>query len=162
MTILSGQLISLSSAGKWILGCPAGKEPFIAFADSVDTDVISSGLLLGLSCAGQFEIETPWFDNTVVYAESSPLKAATGGSTTSNVAPGTAALGAITLGSLSAAAGDLLGYASNGGRQDATAINSQSKPYSLRVDPTNASSAANKIYLLRFRTQWTPKVVYAT
>jgi hypothetical protein len=58
VTILSGQLISLT-AGAWVLGCLAGCEPFIAFADSTDTDVQSSGLLLGLSCAGQYKIETP-------------------------------------------------------------------------------------------------------
>jgi AraC-like DNA-binding protein len=161
VTILSGQLISLSPSGTWVLGVLAGKEPFIAFADSVDTDVQSSGLLLGLSCAGQFEIETPWFDNSVAYVESSFLVAATGGSSVSNTSPGTAALGAITLGVASANA-DVIGYATNGGRLDATAINSQSAPYSLNVTPGNNATAANVIYLLRFRTQWFPHAEYSS
>jgi hypothetical protein len=157
VTILSGQVISLS-AGAWVLGCAAGLEPFIAFHDSTDTDVQSAGLLLGLSCAGQFEIETPWFDNTVVYNESSFLIAASGGSSTANVSPGTAALGAITLGVASANA-DVIGYAAAGGRQNATAINSQS---GFIENSAGGVSNPNSIYLLRFRTQWFPHAEYST
>jgi hypothetical protein len=159
ITILSGQLMSLSS-GSWILGCAAGLEPFIAFADSTDMDVQSSGLLLGLSCAGQYEIETAWFDNTVVYSESSFLVAATGGSSTANVSPGSAVLGNITIGVASANA-DVIGYAVAGGRQDATAINSQSGGMEA---PGNAgfSATGSKIYLLRFRTQWFPHVEFSS
>jgi hypothetical protein len=158
VTILSGQVISLSS-GSWVLGCAAGLEPFIAFQDSVDTDVSSSGLLLGFSCAGQFEIETPWFDNTVTYAESAFLVAATGTSGTGNtstslVLPGVASVGAITLAGTSNA--DVIGYAAAGGRQDATSINSQSG----FLEPVGSS--ASKIYLLRFRTQWFPHAEYAS
>jgi hypothetical protein len=160
VTILSGQLISLT-AGAWVLGVAAGAEPFIAFADSTDTDVTSSGLLLGLSCAGQYEIETAWFDNTVVYNESSFLVAATGGSSTANVSPGSAALGAITLGVASANA-DVIGYAVAGGRQDATAINSQSGSLEAAGIGGFVSSGAAKIYLLRFRTQWFPHAQYST
>jgi len=162
VTILSGQLISLNNlTGSWVLGVPANAEPFIAFADSTDTDVTSSGLLLGLSCAGQYEIETAWFDNTVVYTEGSFLVAATGGSTTANVSPGSAALGAITLGVASANA-DVIGYAANGGRQNATAINSQSGFLEATGSGGFASSGAAQIYLLRFRTQWFPHVEYST
>lgn len=157
VTILSGQLISLSS-GSWVLGVAQGLEPYIAFADSTDTDVTSSGLLLGLSCAGQFEIETPWFDNTVTYVESSPLKAATGGSSTANVAPGTAALGAITLGVFSTAE-DTIGFASAGGRQDATSINSQS---GALENSAGGTTNPNVIYLLRFKTQWMPRATYSS
>jgi hypothetical protein len=156
VTILSGQLISLAN-GAWVLGVAAGREPFIAFADSTDTDVISAGLLVGLSCAGQFDIETPWFDNTVVYNESSFLVAATGGSATANVTPGTAALGAITL-ATAGSNSDVIGYAVNGGRQDATAINSQSG----YLENNGTGSGNNAIYLLRFRTQWFPHAEYSS
>lgn len=138
-TILSGQLISLTS-GAWVLGCTAGKEPYIAWHDSSDTDVTSSGKLLGLSCSGQYTIETPWFDNTQTYVESSPLKAATGGSGTSLVAPLTAAAGALTLGTLSTAE-DTVGFAKSGGRQTISGINSE-------------SACA---YVLQFVTHWLPK-----
>jgi hypothetical protein len=162
VTILSGQLISLSS-GSWVLGVTAGSEPFIAFADSTDTDVISSGLLLGLSCAGQYEIETAWFDNSVTYNESSLLVACTGGSSTANITPGVAALGAIGCAVASSNA-DTIGFAAAGGRQDATAINSQSG-YLENTATGNAPSLTTnpaKIYLLRFRTQWFPHASYAS
>lgn len=139
VTIQSGQLISLSS-GAWVLGCPAGKEPFIAFHDSVDPDVQSAGTLLGLSCAGQFEIETGFFDNTQVYVESSPLKADSG----SGTYQGTGTTGQITLGTLSTAE-DTIGFASNGGRQDRVSIDSQAAPINGHV------------YVLRFRTDWNPR-----
>jgi hypothetical protein len=60
-TIYSGQVISLDSSGTWVLGCPTGKTPYIAFQDGTDSDVVSSGLLLGLSCAGQYEFQTGYF-----------------------------------------------------------------------------------------------------
>lgn len=160
VTILSGQLISKVS-GSWVLGCAASSEPFIAFADSTDTDVISSGLLLGLSCAGQYEIETPWFDNTVVYNDSAFLVAATGGSSTANVSPGSGVLGALTLG-VAGQSKDVVGFVSGGGRQDATAINSQSTPYSAYTNPPVNTVSANKIYLLRFQTQWYPDAQYTS
>src|ERR1019366_8107957 len=56
--ILSGMLISLDVNGQWVKGVPAGKVPFFALADQSDTDVLSSGLLVGLSCNDEYEIET--------------------------------------------------------------------------------------------------------
>jgi len=141
VTILSGQLISLS-AGAWVLGCAAGLEPHIALQDSVDTDVASSGQLIGLSCAGQFEIQTGYYDSTQVYVNSSPLKAATGGGSTYQ---GTGVVGQITLGTF-ATAEDTIGFASGGGVQNIVAINSEAAP--------NANGALN---VLQFRTQWLPR-----
>src|SRR4051812_15033914 len=75
-TIKSGMLISLDTNGKWIpsilVGSSAGTSvggvafgpdaanslSYFAFSDDTDTDVKSSGLLLGLSCAGEFELQT--------------------------------------------------------------------------------------------------------
>ena len=87
--ILSGMIISLSS-GKWVKGCAQGSVPYIAYHDQDDTDVASSGLLLGLSCLGDFEVETTHFDSTATYNTDAPLKAATAGDVgkvTLNVAP---------------------------------------------------------------------------
>lgn len=67
VTVLSGQFISPKwnatiSDFEWVLGLDAGTtEGFIALKDSVDTDVVSAGTLPALSCAGQFEIQTPFY-----------------------------------------------------------------------------------------------------
>ena len=165
VAIQSGQVISLTS-GAWVLGCSAGKEPYIAFHDSPDTDVVSSGLLLGLSCAGQYEIQTAWFDNTQVYVESSALVAATGGSSTACTVANAASLGAITLGTSSTQ--DVIGFATNGGRQvlagykDGTNI--LANPINSESGPTNTAaagagslpSASSGVYVLQFRTFWQP------
>lgn len=153
VVITSGQLISLSS-GSWILGVPTGKEPFIAYHDSSDTDVQSSGVLLGLSCSGQFEIETGWFDATQVYVEGSPLKAATGATPvitndgqTCTQYQATGTVGQITLGSLSGAE-DTIGFASNAGVQNNTLIDSSAIPIN------------GVLQVLRFRTRWLPRATY--
>ena len=74
--IKSGQVISLNYVNSeyvWELGCAAGRTPYIALNDAFDEDVIEAGNMPGLSCAGQFEIQTPYFksadaDNFVVDA----------------------------------------------------------------------------------------------
>jgi len=74
-TIYSGQPIILAGDGGWVVpgmtyqGNPfapnvadrLGSKVFFAFHDSTDTDVGSSGLLLGFSALGKFEIESAWF-----------------------------------------------------------------------------------------------------
>jgi hypothetical protein len=77
VAILSGMIISINANGKWVAGCPQGSVPYIAYHDATDTDVASSGLLLGLSCLGDFEVETTHFDSTQAYNPDAPLKAAT-------------------------------------------------------------------------------------
>lgn len=132
--IMSGMLISLVG-GQWVKGCAAASEPYIAFHDQTDTDVVSSGLLLGLSCAGQYEIETGWFDNTVVYLEGSALIA---GATAGQIGLKVAADGK-----------DTIGFASRGGRQDVTKTNSMAAP------------TGGSLLVLSFRTRWQP-IVSAT
>jgi hypothetical protein len=67
--IYSGQVISQSwnsvlGAYEWVLGWTAG-IPYIALQDSFQEDVLEAGNLVGLSCAGQFEIETAfWSDGS--------------------------------------------------------------------------------------------------
>ena len=69
VTIKSGQVISLdwnaaASQYEWVLGVPSanvGATPYIALNDSADYDVVEADKLPGLSCAGQFEIATPFY-----------------------------------------------------------------------------------------------------
>lgn len=73
VTIQSGQFISpkwnaSTSASEWVLGLDAGTtEGFVALKDSADTDVVSAGTLPALSCAGQFELQTPFFKTGDTY-----------------------------------------------------------------------------------------------
>lgn len=73
VTIKSGQFISpwwnaTTSEYNWVLGLDgATTEGFIALKDSTDTDVASAGTLPALSCAGQFEIQTPFFKTGDTY-----------------------------------------------------------------------------------------------
>lgn len=60
--IFSGQIMSLNTSGKWVKGqSSAGKTCYIALSNFDDTDVRASNKLPGLSCSGEFEIETPWY-----------------------------------------------------------------------------------------------------
>ncbi|MEI6278728.1 MAG: hypothetical protein WCQ16_05005 [Verrucomicrobiae bacterium] len=55
---------SALSQYEWVLGVPAanvGATPYIALNDSADYDVVEADKLPGLSCAGQFEIATPFY-----------------------------------------------------------------------------------------------------
>lgn len=64
-TIKSGQLVSkVWSTDKYVfrLGNAAGSIPVIAWSDSADMDVVESGQMTGLSCAGNFEIQTGYYD----------------------------------------------------------------------------------------------------
>lgn len=129
--ILSGMLISLDSNGEWIKGCPTTKEPYWAYHDQADTDVVSSGLLLGLSGAGQYIIETAYFDNGDTYANGDTLIV---DGTTGGVQKG-AALGTET--------GDVLGIV-QGARNTTTTTNSE------------GGTLAGPNYSLTFRTVWIP------
>jgi len=82
VTVLSGQVVSLKwdatdSVYEWYLGADstgaaAGKVPYIAIQDDQDEDVLECGKLTGLSCAGEFEIETAYFTDDT-YAVDVPL-----------------------------------------------------------------------------------------
>jgi len=67
VTILSGQAISpkwnsVTSQNEWVLGLDAGATTlYVAIKDSADLDVVSAGTLPALSCAGKFEIQTPFY-----------------------------------------------------------------------------------------------------
>jgi len=76
--IKSGMVIVLDDNGQWIqatTSLSAKKLVYWATADQADTDVVSAGLLLGLSVAGNYEIQTPYYKTDDVYtANPSALK----------------------------------------------------------------------------------------
>jgi hypothetical protein len=136
--ILSGQLISIDSNGEWVKGVPTGKMPYFAYHDQSDTDVVSSGLLLGLSCAGDFEIETSHIDAAGVYNDDTPLAAMTAGD-----------VGKITPTTFAATGNDIIGFVSrkgtgNNGRHDVSKIDSQ------------FGTVAGPNYTVILTTRWTP------
>jgi len=75
VTILSGQVISpkwnsVTSQNEWVLGKDsAATLVYIALKDSADLDVLSAGTLPALSCAGKFEIQTPFYKTGDTYNE---------------------------------------------------------------------------------------------
>ena len=78
VVVKSGQTISLAwsatnSQYEWVLGATAPATPYIALEDSTDEDVIEAGKLPALSCAGQFEIQTPYYNATGAYIVDTPL-----------------------------------------------------------------------------------------
>ena len=71
VTVLSGEILALEwvsadSEWQWVLADRSNAEhrkqaPYIAQDDSVDPDVRASGQLVGLSCSGQFEVQTAYY-----------------------------------------------------------------------------------------------------
>ena len=95
-TIRSGQLVSKvwdTDKYEFVLGNAAGVAPVIAWSDSADMDVVESGILTGLSCTGNFELQTGYFgvDNgasppvAYTYNDGTPLTWST--ATLGNVRP---------------------------------------------------------------------------
>ena len=125
-------LISLDVNGQFVKGVPAGKKPYFAWHDQTDTDVVSSGLLLGLSCAASLELQTAYYDNGQTYVNDSPLKADTSGN-----------VGNVTITTTSGGA-DIIGFATHGGRQDITNTNSE------------GGTIAGPNYVLSLATRWLP------
>jgi hypothetical protein len=81
VTISSGQVISPKwnvtlSQYEWVLGKDTSADMcYIARKDSLDTDVQSAGTLPGLSCAGQFELQTGFFKTGDTYNDGAYLAA---------------------------------------------------------------------------------------
>lgn len=138
--IKSGQLIVIDPAtGKWVKcdsALHAGLVPYFAFQDQSDTDVTSSGLLLGISCLGEFELQTAYFDSTDVWAHGNPVVKGTG-----------ALVGSVDKGASFLAAVETIGVASRGGMEDIVAINSEATP------------VAGHVYVLNLVTKWKPATV---
>lgn len=156
--IKSGMVISISS-GQWVKGCAQNAVPYIAYHDASDTDVDSSGLLLGLSCAGDFEIETGYFDGTDTYVRDDAVIAGTAGLL------GSLDKAAIMVGG--AAAGgqgtiaDIVGFVTKGKAQVQAGTKSLvafggTANYFDPAQNINSEATIGAISTLTFITRWTP------
>jgi hypothetical protein len=154
--ILSGMIISTDENGQWVKGCTQGRTPYVAFHDQTDTDVVSCGLLLGLSCAGEYEIETAYFTDTTFNRDDALIASA---GTPGNVAKA-AGSGTETA--------DLIGFVSKAKRQvqagRTTGVTGNNN--TVAYDPTKnvnsqftvgGTAAANST--LTFVTRWLPKTL---
>ena len=74
-TILSGMVVTptwnaADNVYEWTVGMESATAPvYFALQDSADADVLEAGNLVGLSCAGQFELQTAFYDVDGVYNE---------------------------------------------------------------------------------------------
>jgi hypothetical protein len=143
-TIYSGQLMIINSDGEWEKATATngvGKIPYFAYSDAIwvnskltlDTDVASSGLLLGLSCLGDFEIQTAYFDSGAQWVHGSPA-------TYSSTA------GQVDLAANLLAATEVIGFATRAGIEDIVKINSEATP-----------DSNGQVLVLNLVTQWRPK-----
>ena len=103
--IYSGQLISSAwdsykNQHCWVLGLTGSvNTPYIALQDIADQDVSEAGKLTGLSCAGQFEIQTAYYtvaNATAAYVGALVVPSVTLGSIAPSSATGQIILGSIT------------------------------------------------------------------
>jgi hypothetical protein len=162
VTILSGQVLFLDANGFWQLATPAlanGRTPYMAYHDSVDPDVLSSGLLLGLSCAGQYVFETGYFVMTDGNFAANELP----------LAISSAVPGSLTLASLTAPGGgtawdspnDIVGVTAMGGQEQVgpsvSAPDVNGNTYYTPAINTEALPLGGPTYLLPFTARWTPK-----
>lgn len=100
-TILSGQLVSSSwdssvNQHVWSLGPGTNATPHIALQDGADQDVSEAGKLTGLSCAGQFEIQTAYYTGSNIAVGALVVPSSTTGSIAPTSATGQLILGMVT------------------------------------------------------------------
>lgn len=136
--IRSGELIVIDGAtGRWVR-CDSAVHPnvvpYFAFQDQSDTDVQSSGLLLGISCLGEFELQTAYFDTTDPWAFGDPVIKGAG-----------PLAGSVDRGASFLAAVETVGVVSQGGIENIAAINSEATP-----------DGAGRVLVLNLVTQWKP------
>jgi hypothetical protein len=103
---------------EWTKGLVAGAEPFIALEDALEKSVRASSRLPGLSCSGQFTLQTGYYDSVVAPT------GVTDGAYVSAYANGHAQAGEVKI----AATGDrIIGQVTDGhhaGLADQSAVNS--------------------------------------
>jgi hypothetical protein len=150
--ILSGMLIVPAVNGttgtlEWVKSASnvdtKNTVPYFAFSDDTDTDVVSSNRLLGLSCLGEFELTTGYFDNTQTYNVGDALiKSTTAGSITNQAASFLSAI-------------EVVAIVSKGGKQDVmkplNASGRQAPPINSEATPVNGS-----VFILNLITRWKP------
>ncbi|GEM_PF-3461165 len=136
--IRSGELIVIdSTTGRWVRCDSANHSnvvPYFAFQDQSDTDVQSSGLLLGISCLGEFELQTAYFDTADAWAFGDPVIKGTG-----------ALAGSVDRGASFLTAVETIGVVSQGGMEDIAATNSEATP-----------DGNGRVWVLNLVTQWKP------
>lgn len=124
---------------EWVIGVDSSSlEHYIALEDYNDPDVLQAGVLPALSCAGQYEIQTPYFaDDTYNVGDKITFDAATG-----NIDKFTGAIGTA----------DILGVVT---RKVLSIIgtNSSVKPFTI-VDGARVVNPGTEV--LTFRTSYTP------
>jgi len=176
--IYSGQVMFISAAGGWILATATnakGLLPYIAMEDSTDSDVTSSGKLLGLSFSNNVEIQTPYADWTQVYTAHSTVLtfSAIAGLLTSTTAtggngfiqtPAQDVLGHCTAGVVDfnvGGPGNLFGtmaantIANAGINSECLPIGATSYAYASQTLANN-NTQVGKIPMLQFSTLWLP------
>jgi hypothetical protein len=137
----------LGPNGTWLLGCPKGQVPYFAYTDGAAFDVVGSGRLLGLSCAGDYVLQTGYF-TTGVYANGTPLVA-------DPVTPGNVTAGAGYYGLANQGFQEEIGFASFdetltvAGPAGSSVLNLIG--YDSEVAPINGA-----ILVLNLTTRWRP------
>ena len=113
VTIVSGQLIhpawvSGNNRYEWNLGAAAaGAGPsYFAQDDSTKEDVIEAGVLVGLSCSGDYELQTAFYTTGNTYNDGTPLTGDTGGNL-GTVVPTTVGSGSPIVGYVSGCHGPI-------------------------------------------------------
>lgn len=159
VTILSGQIIYLNSLGAWALATSTlalGLTPYIALQDSMDTDVLSSGLLLGLSCAGQYVFETAYYVRTDGSFNVNDLPLVV-----SNAVPGSLTIpttGNSLLpgsGTMWDAAVDIIGVTTMGGEEQVGPSTNNAGAYIPAIN-TEGLPLGGPTYMLNFTAKWSP------
>jgi len=151
--IKSGMIISIDSNGEWVKGAAAGDVPYLAYHDQSDPDVLACQKLLGLSCAGNYEVETGYFDTTDTWNRDDVVIAGTS-TLTGSVDKGVALLGETIANG--AALLDVVGYVTHGKRQ--VQAGTITKAGTTAYDPAknvNSEGPLGAVYTLSFITRWT-------
>ena len=151
-TIKSGQIISLTN-GQWVLGGQLSKCPYIAMADDTDSDVVSSGLLLGLSCSGNFEVQTAYLHVGDTFNQDTAL----------TFDGTTGAITAIAMEIFAAGQKDIIGYCTRA-KIDLN-IGGPGAGYGTKPGPGNLANGgvdsqsapvAGNTYVVQWVTRWLP------
>lgn len=133
--IRSGMVITLDTNNEWIKATATlsnNKVVYWATADQSDTDVVSSGRLLGLSVLGKYELQTPYFKSDDTYATDSWLKVHT-------------VAGYVALATINTATDEIVGICTRGGKTNIATTNSEALP------------SSGTVYVLNLATQWIPE-----
>jgi len=161
VSVLSGQVISLvadsayEGGHKWVLGWTAG-IPYIAINDWIpsvgqgsDADVMEAGKLVGLSSAGQFEIQTPFWASSADVLQASAAAGDFAVDTPVGPAGTTGSIKKTTVGS----GVPIIGYVTR--NNSAVYLG----PTGAGNNGHNSSAVAANLYVVSFQTAYSPNPV---